>query len=224
MPGVRVADVPEPSYLSNTRSAYDTLAVDFADPMSTDLDAKPLDRAMLDAFAAVVKAAGLGPVADIGCGQGHLTGHLQSLGVPTFGIDLSPGMLARARRNYPTSQFHEGSMTELDLADGSLGGVLAFYSIIHVPEQQLPSVLAGFERALAPGGHLLLAFQVGDEPLHITERGGHQVSLVSHRRRPDHVTGLLGEAGLVVQAHLLREPDETETVQQAFLLAQKPLQ
>jgi hypothetical protein len=79
---------------------------------------------------------------------------------------------------------------------------------------------------LAPGGYLLLAFQVGDEVSHRTEAAGHAISLDFHRRQPGHVAELLNQAGLVVHARLLREPDDhgdfPESTRQAFLLARKP--
>jgi SAM-dependent methyltransferase len=65
----------------------------------------------------------------------------------------------------PDLRFDEGSLTAVDAADGALGGIVAWYSIIHMPPEELPVVFAEFRRVLAPGGHLLLAFQVGDEPL-----------------------------------------------------------
>ena len=99
---------------------------------------------------------------------------------------------------------------------------MAWYSIIHTPPDELPVVFAEFRRVLAPGGYLLLAFQVGDEPLRLTEAFRHVVSLDFHRLQPDRVAQLLGEAGLAVLARLLREPEETEKVQQAYVLARKP--
>lgn len=117
-------------------------------------------------------------------------------------------------------------MTALDLQDNSLGGIVAWYSIIHIPQEQLPEVLAEFHRVLAPGGYLQLAFQVGDHLLHHAEAAGHQVSLDFHRRRPDHVAELLRQAGLAVQAQFVREPEEAgkfkEKTPQGFLLARKP--
>jgi hypothetical protein len=117
-------------------------------------------------------------------------------------------------------------MLSLDRPDGSLGGILAWYSTIHIPYERLPDVFAEFHRALAPGGHVLLAFQIGDEPLHLTEALGHAISLDFHRRPPERVAGLLTRAGLDVRARLVREPDDagdfTERTPQAFLLARKP--
>ncbi|MGH3990636.1 MAG: class I SAM-dependent DNA methyltransferase [Pseudonocardiaceae bacterium] len=212
----------EPSYVRATRAGYDAVAADYSEWVSDDLAAKPLDRALLAAFAEFVHADGAGPVGDLGCGSGRVTAHLRSLGLSAFGVDLSPAMVVLARRAYPGLRFDEGSITAVDAADGALGGIVAWYSIIHTPPEKLPVVFAEFHRALAPGGHLLLAFQVGDKPRHLAEAFGHVVSLDFYRFQPDRVAQLLHEAGLAVIARLLREPDETERVHQAYVLARKP--
>jgi SAM-dependent methyltransferase len=216
----------EPEFLRSTRASYDAVAADYAEHFRDELTAKPLDRAVLAAFAELVQAAGAGPVADVGCGTGCVTAHLHALGLPVFGVDLSPQMVAVARQNHPELRFEVGSMLALDLPDGALGGILAWYSTIHVPQERLPQAFAEFHRVLAPGGHVQLAFQVGDEPLHLTEALGHAVTLDFHRRRPEQVAELLEQAGLAVRARLLRERDEDgafpERTPQAFLLARKP--
>jgi SAM-dependent methyltransferase len=93
--------VAEADFLRRTRASYDTLAADYAAWIHDELAAKPLDRALLGAFADMVRRAGAGPVADVGCGPGRVTAFLDALGVPAFGIDLSPEMVAVARRSYP---------------------------------------------------------------------------------------------------------------------------
>jgi SAM-dependent methyltransferase len=205
--------------LHTTRTFYDALAEDYTEMVRTDLDTRPLERAVLGAFAEI--AQGSGPTAELGCGPGRIAAHLHSLGVDVFGVDLSPAMVAIARRSYPGLRFDEGSMTALDLKDASLGGIVAWYSVIHTPPEDLPAVFAEFHRVLAPGGHLLAAFQVGDEPLHLDRPFGHPVSLDFNRLRPDRVTELLAQAGLTVTARMEREPYENEKVPQAFLLARK---
>jgi hypothetical protein len=116
-------------------------------------------------------------------------------------------------------------MTALGVADGRLGGIVAWYSIIHVPQEHLPGVFAGFHRALRPGGHLLLAFAVGDGVVRRTELGGHPVSLDFYPRQPENVAELLEQSGLDVRARVVREPDDEgdfpESTPQCFLLARK---
>jgi hypothetical protein len=104
--------------------------------------------------------------------------------------------------------------------------MVAWYSTIHVPDPLLPKVFAGFHGALAPGGYLLLAFQVGDDVRHLSSAGGHEVSLDFHRRHPSTVADLLRAAGFTMRAELVRQPDEEgtfpEQTPQAYLLARKP--
>lgn len=212
-----------PPYLRAIRAAYDTVAVDYAALLRTALAGKPVDRAILAAFADLVLAADAGPVADLGCGPGRVTAHLASLGVRVFGVDLSPAMVAVARRAHPELRFDEGSMTALDLPDGALGGVVAWYSIIHTPPALLPAIFAEFGRVLAAGGYLLLAFQAGDERVRLEWAYGHEVSLDAYRLPVERVGALVDQVGLVEQARAVREPEPTEKTPQAYLLARKPV-
>jgi len=218
------AVVADGDFVGRTRASYDAFAAEYAARFDGGMPDKPLDRGLYGAFAEMVRAAGGGPVADVGCGPGYTTAHLRALGLDAFGIDLSPAMVATARRAHPDLRFVEGSMLALDLPDGGLAGLVALYSIIHIPTDRLPDVFAEFHRVLAPGGHLLLAFQVGDELVHRTELLGHAVALDYYRRPPELIAGLLAGAGLELRAQLLREPDGdgVEKLRRAYLLARRP--
>lgn len=213
--------MPESSDVSATRVAYDIVAADYAHLLQSELAKKPMDRAVIAAFSELVQGTGNRTVADIGCGPGRVTAHLDSLGLKAFGIDLSPAMVAVARRAYPALRFEEGTMEALALVSGRLGGVVAWYSIIHTPPDRLPGVFREFARVLIPGGYLLLAFQTGDEPRHITHAYGHDLDLDAFRLNPDRITAMLDDAGLGVKSQLIRAPDESEKTPQAFLLARK---
>ncbi len=214
----------EPAYLSSTRQAYDTVAADYAELLRDELDTKPLDRAMLAAFAELVRTPETGEVADLGCGPARITAHLRDLGVNAFGIDLSPEMVAIARRTYPGLRFEEGTMTALNLADEAVGGAVAWYSTVHTPPAVLPTVFAEIHRVLAPGGHFLIAFKAGDEHRHAQRGYGHELSLDIYWTPPELIAELLTGSGLVLDARLIREPDDTEKPRsgpQAFFLAHR---
>ncbi|WEV24106.1 class I SAM-dependent methyltransferase [Streptomyces sp. 71268] len=216
----------EPTYLAAVRESYDTVAADYAERVKSPAELDPLSRAMLAAFAETVRAVDRGPVADLGCGPGKVTAYLTELGVPAFGVDLSPRMVELARRAYPRVRFTVGSMTALPIADAELGGALAYYSTHHTPPDVLPSVFAEFHRTLAPGGQLMLAGYVGnDELIRPTQAyGGHPVSYESHLVPPDRIADLLARAGLLVSARLVQEPGQRTKRTVVTFLAAKPEQ
>lgn len=209
------------SWLSDTRTSYDTDASGYAEKVRGLLDGNPYLRASLTLFSGLVRDAGGGPVADIGCGPGYVTRHLHDLGVDAFGIDLSTEMIAIARRDYPELRFDIGTMTDLDLADHSVTGLLAFWSVIHVPDHAVPAVFREFRRVLRPRGPLLVGFHVGAETQHTSEGyTGRSISVDTYRRPPEKVARWLREAGFTIEAELVMRPDED--VPGAILFARGP--
>ncbi|GAB2941112.1 class I SAM-dependent DNA methyltransferase [Nonomuraea fastidiosa] len=206
---------PSPSYLTATADAYDAVADLYTDLIRDSLDALPLDRAIVGAFAELVRASGLRRVVEAGCGPGHMTAHLRDLGLDAFGVDLSPAFIEIARRDHPDLRFELGSMGALDVPDGALGGVLSWYSVIHTPPAELPPYLTEFRRVLAPGGHLLLGF---------FESEGGPVTEFDHKVAPayrwpiDELAGLVGKEGFTEVGRMLREPLEDERFRRGHLL------
>jgi SAM-dependent methyltransferase len=146
----------------------------------------------------------------VGCGPGHVTARLRELGVDAFGIDLSPAMVDVARRDYPGLRFEVGSMTDLRLADASVAGLIAFWSLVHIPDDAVPAVFGHFRRLLRPSGPLLLGFHVGDgSRLKTQGYGGHPMKVYVHRRQPDRVAAWLRDAGFAIEAQLLLGPDSS---------------
>jgi ubiquinone/menaquinone biosynthesis C-methylase UbiE len=189
-------------WLTETRTAYDTVASSFAEQLRDLLSTTPYERAAFGLFADQVRACGGGPVADVGCGAGRITSHLHGLGLEAFGIDLSPQMIAQARSDHPGLRFEVGSMTGLDLADASLGGLVAWYSLIHVPDANIAGVLAGFRRVLRPSCPLLVAFHAGVGSTVLASGYGHSIQLQVHRREPGQVIEWLAAAGFTVEAQM----------------------
>ena len=149
-----------------TAAAYDAMAVRYAEFVLGELDRRPLERAVLAAFAEHVRTSGVGLVADLGCGEGRIGAHLAGLGLDILGIDLSAALTRIATVRYPELRFAVGSMHALPLPDGALSGAVSWYSVIHAAPSDLPACFAEFARVLRPGGHLLVAFvEAAGEPL-----------------------------------------------------------
>ncbi|WP_067834915.1 class I SAM-dependent DNA methyltransferase [Nocardia lijiangensis] len=191
-----------------TRTSYDDVAEIYLDLVRDHLATRPFDRAVLGAFAELVRANSSGPVADIGCGPGRIAAHLASLDLPVFGMDLSPRMIELARNEFPGLRFEVGSMEELAIEDEALSGLVAWYSIIHLPPQRVPQVLREFHRVLRNGGHALLAFQTADTTDTVLAFD-HKVTR-AYCWSPERLAELLREAGFTVIARMVcaRQPDE----------------
>jgi len=207
-----------------TQAGYDAVAEEYAARFFDELAAKPLDRALLDCLVELTH--GLGVVADIGCGPGQIARYLADHGAEAMGIDLSPEMVRLAQRLSPDIPFHVGDMLALDREDNSLGGIAAFYCVIHAPPEQIPLVMREFYRVLRPAGLALLAFHIGDEVRHLDEWWEKAVSLDFHFYQPETLTRHLEEAGFRIEAKVERAPyaDSVEhPSQRGYLLARKPV-
>ena len=202
------------------RHSYDAVARDYWQRLSHELDYKPLDRALL---AALVEQTPEGSIiADLGCGPGHVAAYLADHGVSSVGIDLSPAMIEVAREHYPNVDFRVGDLRALPAPDEAFGALVAFYSIIHLDDEELDAVFREMQRVLHPGGRLLLAFHAGDEVRHLSEWHDHPVDIDFHFLDPDAVSKRLEQTGLRVEARLDRVnyPEEAESYR-SYLLAQR---
>lgn len=201
------------------RRSYDRVATAYADHLFGELAGKPLDRALLACFAE--QAAGLGTVADVGCGPGQVARFLADRGLPVLGVDLSPRMVETARRLSPAIPFDRGDMLALDADDGAWGGIVAFYAIVHLSPEDVSRALAEFRRVLRPDGLLLLAFHVGEEVVHREELFGEPVTLDFRFFATAEIERRLEDAGFAVEARVERRPypDAEHPSRRAYLLA-----
>ncbi len=209
------------SHTRSIRESYDRLADEYARRLFHELEHKPLDRELLNRFAA--KVAGRGEVCDVGCGPGQVARHLRDAGAKVFGLDLSPRMLEQARQFNPDISFLEGDMTSLDLPDGALAGIAAFYAIVNNAKESLPAVFREMHRVLQPRGLLLLAFHSGDETLHLDELWGRPIAMDFFFFEPTVIQHDLESSGFVVEEIVERGPyPEVEyPSRRAYLFARK---
>jgi len=206
-----------------TRAAYDAVAADYA-RMLPDVTAEaPLDRAVLAAFTEMVRQSGDGLVAEVGCGSGRITAHLADAALRIVGLDMSPGMIMVARSARPDLAFAVADSGALPLRAGALGGLVAWYSLIHLPTELLPDVLAEFARVTRPAAPVVVAFQSGEgERVDRTTSYGHPVPLTYYRHRVQDIEDALADADFALHATVRREPSQAhETTPQTLLLAQR---
>jgi SAM-dependent methyltransferase len=187
-----------------TRASYDTLAAAYVEHIAGELAGKPLDRHLLNRFVEEVGARGR--ILDLGCGPGHVARYLRERSADVFGIDLSPGMIRHARQLNPGIEFSVGDMRALDLEDGSVAGILAFYCLIHLEDREIAETLRELRRVLMPDGVVLAAFHIGEETLHRDELWGHPISLDFRFLMPSRVKAQFETAGLAVTESVEREP------------------
>ena len=96
------------------------------------------------------------PVLDLGCGRGEALALLAEAGVPARGVDSSAQMVARCCDRGLEAE--EGDLFAVLAAaeEGSLGAVVSFHVVEHLPPAALDRLVRLAGRALAPGGVLAL--------------------------------------------------------------------
>jgi SAM-dependent methyltransferase len=207
---------------STLQSSYDQVADEYVVRCFNELQHKPLDRQLLDRFAE--RVGPLGPACDLGCGPGHVARYLHKQGLDVTGIDLSPAMVRTARKLNPGVRFEAGDMRSLQIPNDTLGGIVAFYSIIHFPRPEVVAVLKEMKRVLRPTGVLLLSFHIGDNVLHVDELWGVPVSLDFTFFQPAEMEHYLKDAGLKIAETIERAPypDVEYPSRRAYIFAEKP--
>jgi ubiquinone/menaquinone biosynthesis C-methylase UbiE len=209
--------------ISDVASGYDLVADEYARRIYDELQHKPIDCRLLDRFAESVRNAGV--ACDLGCGPGHIARHLHRLGIRVCGMDLSAGMVERARHLNPGIEFDQGDMRALPVQDNTWAGIAAFYAIVNLPPQDLVQALREMLRVLLPGGRLLLSFHMGEDTSQIEDLWGLGAGLEFHFFRGSTVASYLRSTGFEIEEIVEREPYAPEVEYQsrrAYIFAQKP--
>jgi uncharacterized protein YceH (UPF0502 family) len=205
------------------RSSYDAVATEYAGQLAGELDQLPFERWLLDRVAA---HAGGGPVVEVGCGPGHVTAYLAEAGADATGLDLSPAMVAEARRRFPDGDYQVGDLRRLMRPTSAPGwsAVLAWYSLIHLAGSELPEAVAALSRPLAAGGWLVVALHAGSEVRHVDEWFDASVDLDFVLHEPSDVVALVERAGLTDVEWYHRGPFTArgETTERLYVVGRKP--
>jgi uncharacterized protein YceH (UPF0502 family) len=204
-------------------ATYGAVAEAYADRISDELDELPFERWLLGRVA----ASAPGPIADVGCGPGHVTAFLAEFGADVTGFDVTPEMVAQARARHPELTFEVADLRRLlkpRTADG-WGAVLAWYSLIHLAPSELGPAVAALARTLHPGGLLVLALHAGPELRRRDTWWDYEgLELDFVLPDPEQVVAAVSAAGLVDVEWYLRSPlpAREETTRRFYLIAQSP--
>jgi uncharacterized protein len=206
------------------RTSYDAVATTYADHLADELtEGLPFETWLLDRVAAHADG---GPVVEVGCGPGHVTAYLAEAGADATGIDLSPAMVAEARRRFPDGTYEVGDLRRLMRPSTAPGwsAVLGWYSLIHLAASELPDAVAALSRPLAPGGWLVLAMHAGSDVRHHADWFDVPVDLDFVLHEPEDVVGVVKAAGLVDIEWYRRGPLEHrgETTNRLYVVGRRP--
>ncbi|MFN8193467.1 MAG: DUF480 domain-containing protein [Nocardioidaceae bacterium] len=212
-------DGPE-ARTARVRASYDALAPAYAAEFADELAGLPFERWLLDRVA---DAAAGHPVADVGCGPGHVSAYLALRGASVRAFDLSPGMVEQARATVPGLDVEVLDLHRLlrPRTDDGWGAVLAWYSLIHLAPSELPAAVGALARVVRPGGWLVLALHAGPGLRHSDEWLGVEVDLDGVWQDPAYVRQVVADAGLSVAEWFLRGPLESrgETTERLYVVA-----
>ncbi len=210
--------------IPDVQSGYDSIADEYARRIYDELRHKPLDRELLDRFADSVADRGM--ACDLGCGPGQVARYLRGRGIQVCGVDLSDGMLQRARELNSGIDFHWGDMRALPFAENTWAGIAAFYAIVNLPGAEVAQALREMRRVLQPGGQLLIAFHLGEDVSQLEEDvWGCGVSLEFTFFSARTVMGYMREAGFEIDEVIERDPYAPNVEYQsrrAYIFAHKP--
>lgn len=149
-------------YPGELRRSYDRMAPAYRDHFARELEHKPFDRIFLDRVAAVIDRSEW--VIDLGSGPGQIGAYLIGRDVRIVSVDLSLAMLREAAFLVPAGGRVQADMRFLPFGTCSVGGIVAFYSLIHIPPDELAGTLNELHRVLRIGGHVALTTHVTSPP------------------------------------------------------------
>ncbi|MHA1220744.1 MAG: class I SAM-dependent methyltransferase [Candidatus Heimdallarchaeota archaeon] len=140
------------------REGYDKIASEYQTRRNEELE----EFTFLPEFASMIPQGE--KVLDAGCGGGLPFTRYLSESFDVIGIDISDEMIKLAIKNVPDAEFFRIDMTKLGFPNNYFSGILAYYSIIHVPREEQHRLFTNFIRMLKPNGVALFTLHSTDDP------------------------------------------------------------
>ncbi len=208
--------------LNKIERMYDTVAKEYSETFSGEHENKPKDQEILHRFSQEI--VDRKPIWDFCCGPGQTTKYLKDLGIEISGLDLSAKILEQARTIHSEITFRKGNILDLDFDEGSIGGIVAFYAIVHFTKEQVEIAFHEVFRVLQAGGLFLFTYHIGEETIHLDEFLGKKVDIDFMFFKTDFISNCLKNSGFEKIEIIEREPYsgvEYES-RRAYVFAKKP--
>jgi SAM-dependent methyltransferase len=161
-------------------------------------------------------------VLELGCGAGLPMTAALADGRDVTGVDISATQVELARRNVPSATFLQADMTTLTFPPASFDAVVAFYSLTHVPRDDVPALLVRIRDWLRPRGVFIASMGVEDDPGTV-EADWLGVEMYFSHYPARRNRRLIEEAGLVLEsAEVLVEPEDRFDARFLWVVARAP--
>lgn len=212
----RAATKPTPQDIVAT--GYDRIAQRYLDwsalrPSEARIRALTLADELIPAGADVL---------ELGCGAGVPMTATLARGRHLTAVDISGEQIRRARANVPSATFVHADLVSLDRPAASLDAVVAFYSLTHVPREELAGLFGRIRTWLRPGGVFIASLGVEDDPGGV-EAGWLGVDMYFSQFSARVNRRLLEEAGFALdRAEVMREPEDRHDARFLWVVARAP--
>jgi SAM-dependent methyltransferase len=158
-------------------------------------------RAERDAYLGRLKAAGARTLLEIGAGTGQDSAYFRDNGLEVIATDLSPEMVAMCREKGLDARVMD--FLHLDFAPASFDAIYALNCLLHVPNADLPAVLAAIRELLRRGGLFYMGVYGGEEREGPLERDKHVPSRFFSLRTNDQIQRFVRPYFELVDFHLV---------------------
>ena len=190
---------------AKTRNAYNLAAHRYHELFHDEMNEKEYDRNLLDAFAGRFSKNAL--VCDAGCGpSAHIGRYVFAKGIPVVGVDISDQCIALAQQYNPAMEFVRADIGDLPFSDGSIDGIIAYYSLIDTPRKYVGRIFREFHRVLKPHGCLLVAVKAGASEGYLYELLGIKTEIYFSLFTEEEIVGYYKQAGFQLEFLEKRDP------------------
>jgi len=209
-------------HISQVAAEYDAVGTEYFNFYRTDIPEKV--TSYVDHFADKLQLGS--SVLELGCGNGLPVAATLAQQFRVTGVDVSEKQIESARENVPNAEFLASDMAKLDYPSDSFGGVIALYSIIHLPRELHGDLFDSIYSWLTPGGVFLATFASTESEIWI-EDDWFGAPMYWSGYSPDRTKEMITESGFVMESARIEEihglgKSEEEPERHLSVVARKP--